>query len=68
MSRHPHQEGWHTCEETSVLGKRALLRFVNGEERVSYFEPDGVAFEEVGEQDEVLARGGVGIGDELVVR
>lgn len=44
-----------------------MLLGVHGDQDVADAEWDGVAFEEVGHVDEVLAGFGVGVGDEFVV-
>ena len=44
-----------------------MLGRIDGDEHVGELDGQGIAVEEVGEVDEVLAGGGVGVGEELVV-
>jgi hypothetical protein len=64
---HPHNEGWRARKHTCVLLEGRLLRCIDRDQEIGNVEIYGVAFEEVGEVDEILAAFGVTIGDKLVV-
>ena len=67
VPRHPHDERWRISEDARVLLERRLLRCIDGNQDISNVELHGVAFEEVGEVDQVLAAFGKSIGYEFVV-
>ena len=59
MATHPHHERGSAGEETGVFAQGGLFGGVDGDEEVGEAEADGVAFEEVGEVDEVVSGFGV---------